>query len=86
MDAITPETIATIMGQLGLSAVFFYLLMQERRDKQKVEERLEQMTNAVLVAFTENSKVQEGVKLTIENNNDAMSRMTSSIDQLLRIK
>lgn len=59
------DLIATAISQLGVGGIFVYLYL--RKDNQQKE-----MTDKVLEAFKENTKVQEGVRGSIVNNTKAI--------------
>lgn len=75
MDLLTPQILAPVISQLGLSVVFLWLFV--RKDK-----KLEEKNDQVLQAFQENTKVQENLMNAIKANTDITNKNITVTDKI----
>jgi len=89
------ELLKTFLPSLGFSAVFLYLLnkvweyhkskMAEKEAKiESKDKQTEAMSEKVLVAFNQNTKIVEQMKSTIEKNTEATRNLSDVVVSTLR--
>lgn len=91
------QTITELLPQLGLSGVFlgFLIIVWRYFERQidlykeeiaKKDEQLEQLNSKVLEAFTENTKVVEGMRNASETQATAIRTLTENVYDVIRRK
>lgn len=89
------ELLKTVIPSLGFSAVFLYLLnklWEYHKEKMKVkdasiatkDEQIKEMTDKVLVAFNQNTKVVEQMKATIRENTEVSKNLSDVVVSTLK--
>jgi hydroxypyruvate isomerase len=91
------EILSTLLPQLGFAVIFIYLFQQEKADNkaniekrdtrikevsQERDQRVKEMTDAVLDLSKQHVEVLTSVRDTIANNTRAMEKNTESIQLL----
>lgn len=64
------EIIATAITQLGVAGIFVWLYIRKDDDQKK-------MTSKLIESYTENTKVQEGLKNSLDNNTKVLEENKS---------
>lgn len=76
MESIGIDLIATAIAQLGIGGIFAWLFIRKDREKDELSKRKDQeksdLVTQLITSYNENTKVQEGVKSSIEANTQAI--------------
>lgn len=77
MELFTAEVMAQVVAQLGLGAVFLFLYFKERDSHRLKDERINAMTDNLLVAYQRNATV-------IEKHNESIRDLARAIEETSR--
>lgn len=75
MDQASLTAIANIIGQLGIAGIFLWLFAKKDKDKDALVDRL-------IDSYNQNTKIQEGVKSSLENNTKAIENQSSMTQKI----
>ena len=79
---------ATILGQLGLGAIFFVIYWYERKENKEMTRELKQAykdnTEAFLGLQNSIDSLKESQQNALENNTRAVDRLVEKVDNLFR--
>ena len=80
------EAILTIVGQLGIGAIFLWLYLAEKKDRQSAESKKDSINGAVLEAFKQNTAMTEKTKASVDSNTETLKSLSQLVYDVLREK
>lgn len=80
------ESLITIIGQLGIGAIFLWLYLAEKKDRQSAETKKDSINDGVLEAFKQNAIITEKTKSSIDANTETLKSLSQMVYDVLREK
>ena len=71
------------LGQLGVGAVLAIFLFLSWKRLEKKDERIREMTDKLQDKYEENTRVQEKVNNTLNDNNKTLDRNNQTLEKVL---
>lgn len=72
MEGLSINLIASALAQLGVGGIFAWLFIRKDKEKDDLAKRKDaektELVNKLIESYNENTKVQEGVKSSLEAN------------------
>jgi hypothetical protein len=75
------SAVFTFFGNLGVSGIFIWLYIQEKRSNKEKDEYLKELNSKVLEAFNLNTKVSEQTNNILSNNQSVMTGLVARMDK-----
>lgn len=90
LNDIKIEELLAVVSQLGVWAIFLYLYINERKqrdkDREASEARESKASDKLVEIVQNNTAALEGNKNSIDNNTKVIDRLASQFDDILRRK
>lgn len=80
------ESLIAIVGQLGIGAIFLWLYLAEKKDRQGAESKKDSINGEVLQAFKQNTSITEKTKASLDANTETLKSLSQMVYDVIREK
>lgn len=83
MTELPPELLA-ILGNLGIGAIFFWTYLNEKKERQELAKKKDELSEKLLEAYNKSTSISEKMTATIDNNTEAVKSLSTLVYDVLK--